>query len=400
MNAGHAAARLLADLAEGFRGHAGRYALAAFAVSVGIMAFALLVLIVNGLDQRVREITDDFGADVVSIVREDALSGRRQGLSLLHVEAIRANFPDLVVAPLRFDESRPIGGGDPVTVIATEPDLVAIRGWSIRQGRNLDVADLAGHARVLLASRHLDETAGWSAGRVVVLDDTPFFIAGVVDAQAPRIDAGGAGTLANLGERFVLAPWSAVPSWRGRRGDDARRVDQVLLRGGEPEGVVERVRALFTQPGLDPGHVSWVTAQRLVADIERLKRVIALSVGAVASLCLVLGGTTLMSLMVLNVRERLPEIGLRLSLGARRSQVSMLFVVEALVVTLTAGAAGTVAAHALAGLVGQRLPLSLEAGWASIVVPSAVALLLGAVFSWWPARLAARISPAEALRAE
>ena len=248
MSAAHGTARLVTDLAEGFRGHAGRYFLAAFAVSVGIMAFALLVLIVNGLDQRVREITDEFGADVVSIVREDPLTGRRQGLSMKHVEAIRANFPHLAVAPLRFDESRPLGGGDPVTVVATSPDLVGIRGWSIRQGRNLDVADVRDSSRVLLASRSLDETEGWSAGRIVVLDDTPFFIAGVVNLQAPRVDIGETRTLSALGERFALAPWSAVPSWQGRRGDAARRVDQLLVRGG---------RSRITRPAQCTSADSW-----------------------------------------------------------------------------------------------------------------------------------------------
>ncbi len=393
-------ARLAIDLVEGFRGHAGRYALAAFAVSVGIMAFALLVLIVSGLDARVREITESFGADVVSIVREDPLSGPVEGLSMKHVEAIRANFPALSVTPLRYFESRVPGGADPVTVVATGPGLVGIRGWSIQSGRNIDAADVRTGMRVVVASRQLDEAAHWRAGRVVIIDDVPFYIAGIVDAQAPRLPVEHVGGLAAMGERFALVPWSTMSSWRGLRGDNGRRLDQVLVRGGDPVSVVAALQHLLKQADLDAGNVSWVTARRLVAEIEQLKRTVALGVGAVAVLCLLLGGTTLMSLMVLNVRERLGEIGLRVSLGARRAQISALFVVEALLVTTFSGIVGTIAAHVLAAMAGETLPMDLEPGWTSLLAPTALAVALGTAFSWWPARIAARITPAEAIRSD
>lgn len=392
-------ARLASDLAEGFRGHGGRHALAAFAVAVGVMAFAILVLVVTALQQRIDAVTAEFGADVVSIGREDALDGSADGLGIQHADLVRRNFQGVDVATLTHYRSEMLGRDNPLTVIATDAELVPMRGWTIIDGRNLDARDVREQGRVALASRALARDFDWRTGSIAMLDDVPFTIVGVVDAPAANAGDGVRGR--TLGERFVLVPWSSAAAARGLPGARGRRVEQILVAGGgDAESLARRLGHLLAQPDVNAGELSWVTARRLVADLESLRRAVVLGVGTVALLCLVLGGTTLMSLMVLNVRERIPEIGLRLSLGARRSQVSALFVVEAAVVTLAAGVVGTVAAHVLAALAGPRLPLTPQPGWISVLAPTLVALLLGALFSWWPARLAARVSPAEAIRDE
>lgn len=394
MMAGNAA-RFGRDVLESLNAHTGRYALAAFAVTVGVMAFALLVLIVGGLETQVEEITGEFGADVLSVEREDPLEGSVRGLSVGHADVISANYPGWRVAPMRRYRSRALGSDQPVDIIATSPELAGIRNWRILEGRNLDTRDVEEKARVIVASRRLRDIEGWQVGRIVYVDDEPFFVAGVLDADAARLGD------ESIGARFALIPWSTAPSWQGERRDIGHRVERILVQGdGDVDDTLAAARGLITQPEMDAGSLGWVTVGKLVAGIERLQRTVGLSVGAISLLCLLLGGTTLMSLMVLNVRERIPEIGLRLSLGARRKQVSALFVVEALVVTVFAGVTGTMLAHLLAGYLEGRLPVPLTPGWSSVLAPTFVAVLIGTIFSWWPARLAARTTPSEAIRAD
>jgi putative ABC transport system permease protein len=118
----------------------------------------------------------------------------------------------------------------------------------------------------------------------------------------------------------------------------------------------------------------------------------------VALLCLALGGTTLMSLMLANVRDRIPEIGLRRSLGAMPSDIAMLFVAEGCLVTAGASAAGIAAAGAVAALGAGAFPAPVTLGGTAVLIPALASVGLGAIFSWWPARMAARLPPAEALR--
>ena len=107
-----------------------------------------------------------------------------------------------------------------------------------------------------------------------------------------------------------------------------------------------------------------------------------------------------MSLMVANVRERVMEIGLRRALGASQWDIAALFVMEACLVAGSAAVVATLGTNLLLSLGRQAFPTSLRLGWVSILTPLIVAVFLGIVFSYWPARFAAKITPSEALRNE
>ncbi len=94
------------------------------------------------------------------------------------------------------------------------------------------------------------------------------------------------------------------------------------------------------------------------------------------------------------------EIGLRRALGATRFDIAALFVTEACAVTLAAAAFGTIAGSLLLGLVRARFGAPLAVDRLTWLVPVLVSVVLGIAFSYWPARMASRISPAEALRNE
>lgn len=185
----------------------------------------------------------------------------------------------------------------------------------------------------------------------------------------------------------------------GREG----KLDAVFVHvpdGGDYAERVEDCRRLLAHPDLRASGLSWVTPDVLLSRIRSLQQMIRFTAGSLSGLCLLLGGTTLMSLMVANVRERIREIGLRRALGARRQDIARLFMLEAAALTASAGVAGVLIANALLVGAGVSFPLPTKVGVESAVLPLAAALLLGLAFSYGPARLAARISPSEALRDE
>jgi ABC-type antimicrobial peptide transport system permease subunit len=107
-----------------------------------------------------------------------------------------------------------------------------------------------------------------------------------------------------------------------------------------------------------------------------------------------------MSLMVANVRDRVTEIGLRRALGATRNDISFMFIYEAFLISGTAAVMGIVVTHLLLLLFKNAIPVPLKMGITSMFLPFAAAVILSICFSYWPAKLAARIEPAEALRYE
>ncbi|GJL80467.1 MAG: permease [marine bacterium B5-7] len=391
----------LSDLYEGLRSHPGRYTLACLVVAIGVAALSILMAVSSALQLRVDEITNEFGADVVAVMRDNALTGRQPGLSTDHARLLQVNFQKLVTAPLRTFKANALGSREPVTIIATSEDLIDIRRWRITEGRGLDSADMRSHSRVLVVSEPQSRVAGWRTGMVVILDEVPFRIAGVISVDP--IDGLPSQEHQENGERFAIIPWTVVPFWHSLANSSRLDLDEILIRAINPditEKLANNIGRLLAQPGVGAGSVSIVTARKLVANISQLKSVILIAVGAITLMCLLLGAASLTSLMVLNVRERITEIGLRLALGATRRQIAALFIMESVVVTLTAGLVGMVVAIIVSGWMNQWIPLHLELEPSSLIMPPVFALLLGMVSSWWPARAAAGIAPAEAMRVD
>jgi putative ABC transport system permease protein len=122
--------------------------------------------------------------------------------------------------------------------------------------------------------------------------------------------------------------------------------------------------------------------------------------GSVAAVSLIVGGIGIMNIMLVSVRERTREIGVRMAVGARRSDILMQFLFEAVVVSLAGGAIGVALGYGAANL------LARFGQWATVVPTYAVALaltvsiIIGVVFGVGPARRAAKLDPVEALRFE
>ncbi|WP_437806184.1 ABC transporter permease [Sorangium sp. So ce1078] len=138
----------------------------------------------------------------------------------------------------------------------------------------------------------------------------------------------------------------------------------------------------------------------MLATMGQITGTFTTLLGSVAAVSLIVGGIGIMNIMLVSVRERTREIGVRMAVGARRRDILRQFLVEAVVVSLAGGVAGVGLGYAAAVL------LSRFGEWATIVPPYAVGLalgvsiLIGITFGVGPARRAARLDPVEALRFE
>ncbi len=202
---------------------------------------------------------------------------------------------------------------------------------------------------------------------------------------------------------MILAPYTTVQN----RLSGHQFIPQILASTSSPDDIPaaqEEITAIMREihrlGDSDPDDFT-VRNQTELAEMEQsTTEVMTLLLAAIASISLLVGGIGIMNIMLVSVTERTREIGIRLAIGARGSDVMTQFLVESMVMSLLGGAIGIAV-----GFTGSRL-LGHFTGWGTAVSPATVVLALafsasvGIFFGFYPARKAAGLNPIDALRYE
>lgn len=365
-----------------------RAGLAFFSLALGLFAVTILLSTLHALHLQAQGLVQSFGAGAFVLV--PAADGSTGAWNRRHVEFFRENLG--AAAWVSGVKSLPSSTGADHPVLAIDEALASARGWRMREGRALDGLDVRQGARHAMASVDLCRRNRWRVGEILMLGREPFRLVGCFEA--------GESAIPLVSEHAVFIPHSADVLETGGESD-LRRVDALVFRakpGTAPEALRSRVAALLRQPGAGGGVVEWITPESLLQGIRRWQRAIGWTAGAGGALSLLLGAATLAGMLLTGVRERVPEIGLRRALGARRREVAALFVAEAFALTGAAALAGMGAAEFTLRGLGGRFPLPFHFGLGTRLWPLVLAFGLAWLCSIGPAWMAARLPPAEALR--
>lgn len=397
-------AALFRDVLDEIRTQPGRVGLSFMSIAIGIGVLAGLIAVLGGLSEKSRHMIQELGANVVAILHQrTSEDGTEISLQDKHAVLLAANLPNCAVSTLRVHKVTTLGTQQLLSVVATDSALIEIRQWKLQEGRFLDQWDMEHRERNAVVSQSLSRLWNWKVGNVIMLGNAPFRVVGIIAMGGGAIETelGDPGLI--LGERVVFIPKTASEYWVTDQGSLNPGVDAIFIRvpaSMSMTNVVSVSQRLLSQPGYKTSHLSWVTPDSLIREVKKFQNTIGLTVGSIAMFCLILGGITLMSLMVANVRDRVTEIGLRRAIGASQKDIAVLFVFEACIVASCAGITATFVTHLLLTLGRDIFPIPLQLGWRSMFIPVIVAVIVGMVFSYWPAKSAAKITPSEALRNE
>jgi len=167
---------------------------------------------------------------------------------------------------------------------------------------------------------------------------------------------------------------------------------------------MDEVRALMrayrhVAPGKEDNFMVF-NSDSIMGAWESLTGAIAATAVAVVSVFMVVGGVVIMNIMLAVVTERTQEIGVRKSLGARRSDILRQFLIESAVLSGSGGLLGVLIAWAIAMIVRAATPVPMELPLSSVLVGVGLSATVGLFFGIYPAQKAAKLDPIEALRAE
>lgn len=406
------------DVWDGIRTQPGRVGLSFMAIAIGIASLTVLIAILSGLGEKSRQVVKELGVNVVGILQQGgAGQDAKGGLQERHASFLSINLPGSYVSTTRLYNVPTLGTNKLLSIVATDSSLIHIRQWKLHNGRFLDPQDIKNRERNVVVSKSLSKLWNWKVGNIIMLRNTPFKIVGIVEIGGGALDTEMGDSSLVFGERVAFVPKTISPYWVSNLNtpqattrylasnlrDPGSTIDAIFIKAPTYENftnVVSTAQRLLLQPEYHLKGVSWVTPESLIKSIKKLQNTIRLTIGSVAVLSLILGGTTLMSLMVANVWDRVTEIGLRRALGASQRDIALLFVIEGCAVTGVAAIVAILGTHLLLSISSEAFSIPLKLGLESILVPLVVALVLGIVFSYWPAKSAAKITPSEALRNE
>ena len=396
--------RTIKDIVDGIRAHPAGVAISLSAITVGIASLTVLMAVVGGLRAKADQMIDELGVNVIAIVNQaEPSETNKTGLSLQHAALLEENLPGHTVATVRQYDVPTFGTNAFLSVVATDSSFADIRQWTLSDGRFLDSRDIDSRARSAVISNTLSRQWDWTTGDIIMLRNMPFNIVGVVDTGGTALDTEVGNSNLILGERVVFVPKTLVPYWADGATHLDNRLDAVFVKVPDSvslETSEKLSRRLLLEPGSQMDDISWITPETLIQGINRLGNTISVAAGSVVALALLLAGTTLMSLMLTNVRSRVAEIGLRRALGGSSQDIIYMFLIEAGLITGIGAILAIGATYFLLDLARHTFPLPVSTGSGTIIIPFVVAFILSITFSYWPAKKAAAITPSEALRNE
>jgi putative ABC transport system permease protein len=375
-----------------------RSVLTMLGVVIGVAAVVALVAIGTGTKQQIEQQVEGLGSNLLLVVPGRLEAGSAPSVSTLSLDDVDA-------------VSRVVGDRSRVAVTVAS-------GENVRAGSRSAFASMQGvlETTPTVFVRHLDRGSYLTRSDVNTARRVAVLGAGVAgqlfgdrDPIGRQITIGGVrfrviGTFERLGQSLGVDRDSEVhvPITAAQRLLGTDRVDGLAIRAPDRERIdalgADVVAALSKRhPDSD---FSAVTQEQILGVLGDILGVLTGVLAAIAGISLLVGGVGVSNIMLVSVRERTREIGLRKAVGARPRDIGMQFLLEAVLLTTIGGVIGMALGITAALLVDRLSPVPAAVTWWSLALAFGVSALVGIIFGVVPAQRAGRLDPVVALRTE
>lgn len=380
-------------------------------IVIGVASIVTVFAIGKGAQLRLEEQIRSIGSNVLMItpgaVQQGAVrmkAGTKLTMTEGDVQAILDQIPEILSAAGSVAGTAQVIHENKnwnTTINGTTAAHFLVRDWQLSSGRYFSSAEEAGAGKVTIlgsaAAKELFAPGEDPIGAQVRIMQVPLEVIGVLDRKGPQQDDVAFVPLSTAKLRFL-------GSASGINRDAVAYILAKVASDGQMAGATSEIQSLLRQRHRVPAGVADdFQVQDPAAAMEAQQgaiRTVALLLLAIASVSLLVGGISIMNVMIVSVTERTREIGIRRALGGRMRDIRLQFLCEALVLCLLGGAVGVVSGITLSMTVARMAGWMTAIEMQSICLAVAFSAVTGLIFGFYPAHKASKLSPIEALKAE
>jgi len=375
----------------------------------GVGAVIMMLAIGQGAQLMVNESIASMGSNLFIVLSgSTSAGGLRQGsgtvptLTLADAQAI-GELPEIAsVAPSLPNNAQLIYASNnwSTQVSGTTPSYLDVREWPVISGEAFSDSDVRSATRVLLmgqtVARNLfgDENP---VGKMVRVKNSPFLVLGILSSKGQSLDG------RDQDDTVFVPITTAQRQLFGNQFPGMVRFVMVKAKSAEVMDKAERSmnELLKVRHRIHPGQEDDFSVRNLTAVAQAAAgttKAMSTMLGAIASVSLLVGGIGIMNIMLVSVTERTREIGIRMAIGARRRDILLQFLFEAVMISLAGSFIGVVVGIACAYFFSRFNDALVVVTLSSVLLAFGVAVAVGVFFGFYPARKAADLKPIEALR--
>src|SRR6476659_9737096 len=371
-----------------------RSVLTALGIIIGVGAVIAMVSIGNGAKAQVEQQIASLGENVILIFSGSITSsGIRTGwgsdgtLKIEDAEEIRRDVPGVIGVSEEIVSTSQVSAGNQnwfTRIFGESPEYFDIRKWPLSDGAILTPQDVRSANKVCVVGRTTETQVFGSEnpiGQVLRIKGVPFLVTGVLTPK-------GLSPQGTDQDDIVVMPYTSAMK-RVIGGSTLRGINVQVASPNDLAPAQQQVTELLRQRhNIRAGRDDDFTVrnqQEIAETATATSRIMALLLGAIASVSLIVGGIGIMNIMLVSVTERTREIGVRMAIGARGSDVLTQFLVESIVMGILGGIAGLALGITGAKLVGHFT------GWETVISPLIMLVsvgfsgAVGVFFGYYPA---------------
>ncbi len=378
-----------------------RSLLTSLGIIIGVGSVIVMIAVGEGSQVQIARQIASMGTNLIMVMPPRGPRGANR-ITRADVAKLRAETSYIAAISGEVRQSFKVVGGSgywSTTVMGVEPDYLTIKQWGVKSGEFFTGKDLTARSKVAVVGLTVAKKLFGDAspiGERIRIQTTPFTIIGVL------ADKGSTG-MGEDQDDVVMVPLDTAVTrlqkdrFLGAIEMSARRQDLMTVAQKEVEQILRDSHRLSES---DTADFDVMNQSEIIKTASQTSKTLTTLLAAIAGVSLLVGGIGIMNIMLVSVTERTREIGIRMSVGARKKDILLQFLSESVILSLLGGLIGIALAISVAALLQSvaNVPAIVKPG---IIFESAgFAAAVGVFFGYYPAQKAANLYPIDALRYE